>query len=45
MKKTILAVATLATVAVSTAGINGALRLYGVAGGTALPAVSPHGTR
>ena len=35
MKKVLLVVATLATVAVSTAGINGALRLYGVAGGTA----------
>ena len=45
MKKVLLAVAVLATVAVSTAGINGALRLYGVAGGTVLPAVSPHGTR
>ena len=45
MKKVLLAVAVLATVAVSTAGINGAMRLYGVAGGTVLPAVSPHGTR
>ena len=30
MKKILLVVATLATVAVSTAGINGALRLYGI---------------